>query len=216
MRRLALVLATLALAPAAGAQRATFDFTIPNIMRGPEHYGREPQDPRFTPDGQWIYFNWLPPGSPWNKALDPYRVRAAAGSTPERLTRAQMDSAAPLVASGPISPDRTQRVTSVDGDLWIVDLARSTARRLTQTPINEASPAWSADGKRIFFVRDGGNVMALDLDATKVTQLTDVRPAPAPPTPPKPEAQRAALETDQKALFEAIRERALADSIAMA
>jgi dipeptidyl aminopeptidase/acylaminoacyl peptidase len=203
-----------AVAPSAQAQgTGTFEFTIANMMRGPELYGREPQNPRFTPDGRWIYFNWLPPGSPWNEPLRPHRVRAEAGAVPERVSQAHMDSVAPLIAEGPLSPDRTRRVVSVQGDLWLIDLRRAAARRLTQTPTSESNPAFSADGRRVFFVRDGANVMALDLDGPLVVQLTDVRSTPAPATPPKPADQRARLEAQQKELFEVIRDRVVRDSI---
>jgi dipeptidyl aminopeptidase/acylaminoacyl peptidase len=68
----------------------------------------------------------------------------------------------------------------------------------------------------VYFIRDGANVMALDLESPGIEQLTDVRATPAPPTPPKPVGQRAQLEADQKHLFEAIRDRVRADSIAKA
>ncbi len=218
MRSLAaLTLCSALLTGAAGAQpRQSFDFTIANMMRGPELYGREPQNPRFTPDGQWIYFNWLPPGTAWNESLKPFRVRAQPGAVPERVTEAHMDSVAPLVAEGALSPDRLRRVVSVNGDLWLVDLRRSTARRLTQTPTSESSPAFSADGKRIFFIREGANVMAMDLDSPFVEQLTNVRTTPAPAPPPKLADQRARLEAQQRELFDAIRDRVKADSIAKA
>ena len=38
------------------------------MMRGLEIYGREPQRVRFTPDGQWIYVQWLSPGTDWRMA----------------------------------------------------------------------------------------------------------------------------------------------------
>ena len=82
-RGLGLVLILLGLgAPGLGlAQQGPnqFDLTIANLMRGPEVYGREPQRPRFTPDGRWIYFSWLPPGTDWREPLKPYRVRAQPG-----------------------------------------------------------------------------------------------------------------------------------------
>ena len=56
-----------------------FDLSVRNIMRGPEHYGREPSQVRFTADGQWIYFRWLPAGSKWNEDLKPFRVAARDG-----------------------------------------------------------------------------------------------------------------------------------------
>jgi dipeptidyl aminopeptidase/acylaminoacyl peptidase len=197
-----------------GASR--FDFSIQNIMRGPEIFGREPQRPRWTPDNKWIYFNWLPPGTDWRETLKPYRVRAQAGAVPERVTEAHMDSVGPLLENGALSPDRLRRVVSYNGDLFVIDLKTSTARRLTETVIDERDPHFSADGKRVFFVRDGSNVMSVDLDSPLIRQLTDIRPGPAPTDPPKPDPQRAALEAQQKELFGVIRDRVKQDSIAKA
>ena len=77
---------------------ARFDLTIANIMRGPEHFGREPQNVVWSADGQWLYFQWNPPGAAWDEPSRAYRVRAVAGAAPERVADAQMDSVAPLLA----------------------------------------------------------------------------------------------------------------------
>ena len=208
----ALAGASALLASDSAAQQAPL--TIPWMMRGPEVYGREPQRVRFTPDAQWIYFQWLPPGSDWRTPLKPYRVRAQAGSTPEAVTVAHMDSVGPLLEEGDLAPDRLRRVVSYDADLYLVDMKRATARRLTQTTTEERSPTFSADGKRVYFVRDGSNVMSLDLDTPRIEQLTDLRPAPAPPTPPRAASQRATLEEQQRELLEAVRDQAMRDSVA--
>ena len=47
MRRAVLALAVLA-APLAAQQQSTFDLSVRNIMRGPELYGREPSQVRWT------------------------------------------------------------------------------------------------------------------------------------------------------------------------
>lgn len=213
LKVMALAATCFATTPLVAQQSGAFEFTIASIMRGPEHYGREPQNPRFTPDNQWIYFNWLPPGSAWNESLKPYRVRALAGARPEEVTKAHMDSVAPLIANGVTSADRTQRVVSVEGDLWLVDLRRSTARRLTETPTNETSPVFSADGKEVFFLRDGLNVMALQLDGPLMRQLSDFRTGGAQPSTPKLSEQRTRLQEQQKDLFEVIRDEARLDSV---
>ena len=74
----------------AGAQQSpgAFDFSIKNIMRGPELYGRIPQDVRWSADSKWIYFNWVEPGTDWRETPKRYRVRAVAGAKP-------LDSSAP-------------------------------------------------------------------------------------------------------------------------
>src|SRR4051794_21479042 len=93
--------AALATADALDAQRAgAFEFSIKNMMRGPEVYGREPQNVRWSADGKWIYLTWLEPGSDWRLPARPFRVRAAPGAAPERVTDAQMDSVAPMLDNG--------------------------------------------------------------------------------------------------------------------
>ena len=146
-------LLVLGLAPLA-AQSATpassFDFSIRNIMRGPELVGRPPQDVNWSPDGRWIYFRWLEPGASWREDLKTFRVRATAGSRPERLTPVQMDSLAPLVADGDLSRNRLLRAVEHDGDLYVIDMRRATARRLTDTRDRESSPRFDASGQRVF------------------------------------------------------------------
>ncbi|MEO5589589.1 MAG: hypothetical protein ABIS03_08390, partial [Gemmatimonadaceae bacterium] len=72
---------------------STFDFSIRNMMRGPELYGRAPSDVRWSADSHWIYFNWLDAGTDWRETPKRYRVRAVAGAKPERVSPAQFDSA---------------------------------------------------------------------------------------------------------------------------
>lgn len=210
-----IVLAVAVLVPAAAsAQSSRFDLSIPNIMRGPELYGREPQNPRFTPDGAWLYFAWLPPGTDWRETVKPYRVRAQAGATPERVTDAHLDSVGPSLAPGDVSRDGARRVVSYGGDLHLVDLRAGTTRRLTDTPaITESNPTFAAGGNRVYFLRDGQNVMSLDLDTPLIRQVTDIRPGPAPAEPRTTDKQRAALEAQQKQLFGVIRDQARQDSI---
>jgi dipeptidyl aminopeptidase/acylaminoacyl peptidase len=205
----------LALPLVAGAQNGSrFELTIPNIMRGPEVYGREPQNPRFTPNGEYIYFNWLPPGTDWRETNKPYRVRAQAGARPERVTEAHMDSVGPSLAAGALSRDGARRAVSYNGDLYLIDVRAGTTRRLTDTPaITESNPSFAADGRRLYFLRDGQNVMSLDLDTPLIRQVTDIRPGPAPADPRTTDKQRAALEEQQKQLFGVIRDQMRLDSI---
>jgi len=213
LRSLAAIL--LVLPVAASAQQASaFDFSIPSMMRGPELYGREPQRVRWSPDGRWIQFYWNAPGTKWSEPLAPYRVRAVAGATPERLSEPQADSIAPLFLDGSLSRDRRWKAVSHEGDLYLVDMRHGTTRRLTDTNVNETSPTISGDGSAVFFVRDN-NVFRLDVGTVMVRQLTDVRSGPAPRDSTFA-GQRGVLRDQQRELFDAIRERARLDSLARA
>src|SRR5688572_24629763 len=94
-----------------------FDFTIKNIMRGPELYGRPPQQVSWSADNRWIYFRWVEPGADWRETPKAYRVRAVPGSKPERVADAQLDTVGPLLASGTLSAGRDRRVVEFQGDI---------------------------------------------------------------------------------------------------
>jgi dipeptidyl aminopeptidase/acylaminoacyl peptidase len=198
-------------APASGA----FALSIPNIMRGPEVYGRAPSRVRWAARSDVIYFQWNPPGSSWREPLRPYRVRAVAGAVPERMSDAAADSVAPSIADGPLSPDRRTRAVSVRGDLYLVRPGDGHVERLTQTNAAETDPSFSGDGRTLYFVRDD-NAFALALDGGRLRQLTDVRTGREPKDSAAPTGQRGALAAEQRALFESVRDRVRLDSIAKA
>ena len=229
----ALCLVAAVAGPLAAQQPAPFEFSIRNIMRGPELYGREPTEVRWTPDGQWIYFRWLPPGTDFRETRRPYRVRALAGATPERISETQLDSVGPLIAPGATSPDRTRRIVAYRGDLYLVDLRKAAVKRLTETNALESDPHFSSDGQRVLYI-SAGNAFSMDLVSGLIRQLSDIRlaeaagasaagapggggrrvqgqggggPASATAT------QRDALEADQRRLLEAVRDQIVADSV---
>jgi dipeptidyl aminopeptidase/acylaminoacyl peptidase len=194
------------------AAQKPFDFSIRNIMRGPELYGRAPTNVRWTADGKWIYFSWLEPGTDYRENLKPFRVRAVAGAKPERVTAAHMDTVGPLLARGQRSSDGRTSLLEYRGDIYINDLVAGTTRALTQTLGRESSPQFSADGSEILFVREG-NVFALRTSTGAIRQLTDLRAAAAPVDSAPPAGQRGRLVQQQRDLFEVVRDRVRADSI---
>ena len=213
MRRHTVVLAVALSAQTLSAQQATsFPLTIPSIMRGTEVFGREPERVRWSADGQWIYFRWLPPGTDFREKLKPYRVRAADGAQPEAVSDAVWDSAGAIFAEGSTSADGRTRAVSSGGDLYLIDMTRGTSRRLTDTRAAETNPQLSADGQRLYFVRDN-NAYSIELNGGMVRQLSDIRTGPAPKTDSTTSAQRRALEGQQRTLLDAIRDAIRADSL---
>ena len=200
--------------PAVLGAQTPFDFSIKNMMRGPEVYGREPTNVRWSADGQWIYFSWLPAASDWRDQLKPYRVKATVGAKPELVTDALMDSVGPLLVTGVASPNRSQRLLEYRGDLYILDVKRATTRHLTETVAQESSPRWSPDGERVLFVRDG-NAYSIALATGLERQLTDIRSASMGVSgrSVSTSTQRGALERDQRELFDVIRDQARTDSL---
>jgi hypothetical protein len=157
MRKLSLLILAVTVATA-DAQTPAFDLSVKNIMRGPELYGREPSQVRWTADGAWVYFRWLEPGAAWDENLKPYRIAPRAGAQPEMVTDAHMDSVAPMLASGPRSRDGRMRVVTAGGDVWLHQIsgARVTLRRITETLDNESGARFSLDS---FCTRAPGNAL---------------------------------------------------------
>ncbi|HEY2945725.1 MAG TPA: protein kinase [Vicinamibacteria bacterium] len=65
-----------------------------------------------------------------------------------------------------LSPDGTRIALTTwdpDADLWIWDLVRERATRLTFDPANDVSPVWTPDSRRIIFASLRGGARAYDL-----------------------------------------------------
>src|SRR5438477_5295503 len=175
MRRSVLVLVLCSIPTGAFAQG--FRLTVESIMRGPDLVGTAPSNVRFSADGRYVHFTWRSPGV---DTLDrDYRVAIAGGASPERLPRNAVDTIA--MADGVWSPDLRREVVVLKGDLWLVERTGA-KRRLTQTPAPESDPAWSADGREVYFTRDG-NAGALGLIDGALRQLGDIRRGPARKAP---------------------------------
>ena len=172
-----------------------FELSVRNIMRGPELLGQAPTQVRWTDDSRWLYFRWRPGGLKWDDERSLYRV-SADGGTPEKLDDDAEYDAAVLIAGGSLSRDRRWRISSVRGDLYLVDRRAMTTRRLTHTQDGEGSAIFSEDGRSVLFQR-GGNVYRLTLESGELEQITRVSTSPAPEEDKEAEGQRGFLETQQ-------------------
>ena len=188
------------------ARDNAFTLTLESIMRGSEHVGQAPVGVSWSDDGEWIYFRWLPGGAEWHEQRALYRVRSTGG-TPERVDDEEELRLGPILAPGDISPDGRWRVTSSDGDLYLIERDGAATRRLTHTADAEMNPVFSGDGASIHF-RRGNNLFAFDIDDGEIRQLTAVG-GPEQPEDPEAEGHKAFLEEQQRELFEHIRVRGI-------
>jgi dipeptidyl aminopeptidase/acylaminoacyl peptidase len=219
MRKTCFILvATLAaagiVAASAGAQSATayvpeavrdqpFELSIRNIMRAQEHVGQAPTQIRWTDDSAWVYFRWRPGGLDWDAEASTYRVRAD-GSGLDQLGFEEARDAAPLIAAGDLSADRRWRVSTVSGDIYLVDRQTMQTRRLTHTEDSEGQPMFSADGASVIF-RRGSNLFRIGIEDGELEQITRISSNPAPSDEAEAEGQKGFLEQQQLELFEHIR-----------
>ena len=182
-----------------------FALTLQEMMRGFEIVGQAPVGVSWTDDSRWIYFRWLPAGHDFDADRELWRV-AAEGGEPELIDDPLVaDSLSIIFGGGDISPDRSLRVTTWRGDLYLVDRSDLSVRRLTDSRQNFSRPTFSRDGASIFFT-GGGQLYSLSLDEGVIRQLTDIRSGEADEES-EPEGHRAFLHEQQTELFEYIRRR---------
>ncbi len=183
-----------------------FALTIDNIMRGPELYGYEPAQLRWSGDARRIYFQWKQASDPRIKQPDTYVVERD-GSGLRKLSDAEANAAPP--ASGDATRDKQRTVYARDGDIFLYDAAAGNTRQITKTDDAETDPHFTRDEKRVAFTR-ANNLYVIALDGGAIEEMTDIRPVGASPPPgeEKGTASQEALKKQEKDLLEAIRERA--------
>ncbi len=161
-----------------------FALTIDNIMRGPELYGNEPTAPRWSEDGQRVYFQWKQFNEPRVKPNDTYVVNRD-GSGLRKLSEEETKNLPP--AFGSRTRDRKRLAYAENGDIFIYDFSLGAKRQVTKTADAETNPQFTFDEKRVTFMR-GGNLYVMSLDTGLLEQLTDIRAAAAEGAPATPAA----------------------------
>jgi len=183
-----------------------FELTVDSIMRGPRLVGYPPSGVYWSQDSQRVYFRWKQADEPRLKEMSLYVVNRD-GSGLRRLTDEEAKQAPP--ANGELSKDKSITVFVDEGDIFIYDHAKQTRRQITKTVDAETNPHFAFDQKRIYFTRLN-NLYVMTLDSGSIEQLTDIRigAAPAPSATPKGTDSQEYLKKEERALLDAVREKA--------
>jgi len=187
---------------------SAFTLTLKEMMRGPELVGQSPTSVSWTDDSRWIYFRWLPAGHDWDANRELWRIPAEGGEPELIADPIAADSLSITFGGGDISPDLRWRVTTVRGDIYMVDRTDLSVRRLTNTRDSKSSVRFDADGTGLFY-QQGGQLFHMELESGIVVQLTDVRSGQAGGGGGGQQASglQGFLRDQQTELFEHIRRR---------
>jgi hypothetical protein len=112
--------------------------------------------PRYSPDGQWVYFSAADPVAPFYYAL--WRARSD-GTSAEVMARSGVSNS----WEGSPSTDGTRVVFAANGSLCILDLA---TRGLACPGVQGGMPEYSPDGRRIAFRSPDGHLGVMNADGT--------------------------------------------------
>lgn len=175
---------------------ASHEVSLELIMGHPDWLGNAPEDPYWSADNQFIYFERKRPGF---DEQDLYRVDRD-GATPHRLADDELGHID--VADGHWSDDRRFKTYIHRGDLFYRNVTGDTVQQLTRSVATERHPRFMVDNPRqIIFQRDH-NVFVRDLDSGLESQWVDLRTEDDPA-----EADDASyLQRQQVRLFDIVRQ----------
>jgi dipeptidyl aminopeptidase/acylaminoacyl peptidase len=189
------------------SQSKPFQLTVDSIMRGPRLVGYPPTGVFWSQDSQRIYFRWKQADEPRLKETSLYVVNRD-GTGLRRLSDDEAKQAPP--ANGELSKDKSMTVFTDEGDVFLYLHTNGTRRQITRTVDAETNAHFTFDQKRVYFTRQN-NLYVMSLDGASLEQLTDIRPggsAVSGATPPKGTDSQEYLKKEERALLDAVRERA--------
>ena len=183
-----------------------FELTVDSVMRGPRLVGYQPSGVYWSQDSQRVYFRWKQADEPRLKEMSLYVVNRD-GTGLRRLSDEEAKQAPP--ATGDLSKDKTMTVFTDEGDIFIYDHAKQTRRQITRTVEAETNTRFTFDQKRIYFTR-ANNLYVMSLEGGSLEQLTDIRigALASPSSTPKGTDSQEYLKKEERALIDAVRERA--------
>ncbi len=161
------------------------------IMRGPELYGTEPNDVRWSLDSKQVFFRWKEPGEPLREPVHwyIYDISSPGGAKPRRLSDAEAESVPPRFAIGDPATSATAETLAVlyerDGGLYRVENNARGIVRLTNTPaVRESDPRFIGKAGDVVY-RQGDNLFRIPTgpDGVTATYRYSLRTRPERRTP---------------------------------
>ncbi len=184
----------------ADAEPAARTPTLKQIMSDPEWVARSPSDIAWSWDGGSVLFDRDREAS---RLSDRWIVLAEPDAAPERIANEDLPFASSGV--GVFNADRSRKVFSRGGDVFVRDMRSGELTQLTRTTASESSPIWMTDGS-VAFVR-GGDWFVRDTESGSEQQAADVRTADDPDAKEKNSEDRDYLTEQQHRLFAIVRDR---------
>ena len=142
--------------------------TVDTIMRDPSWMGVSPSRVSWSENGEQVYFDWRRDG----EKGDSLYVVSSRGGAPRRVTL-QERKALPG-RGGSYNKEKTRKVYTKNGDIFILDIRSGKEFQLTNTIVPETGPRFSFDEQKIAFERTG-NLFTLDLGSGAEIQLTNLQ-----------------------------------------
>lgn len=154
--------------------------------------------PRWSPDGRYLAYVQ----DDWNQQQ--VYVVDATGGPPRQLSRASRFIGDPRTSSAgqapTWSPDSTELLHVIDGDLWLATIPNGSVLQLTATEERESGATFLPDGRTIAFLREGA-LHLLDRETGAVQQIRADAGRGFGGVLPSPDGQRLAVSVGRSRPF---------------
>ncbi len=175
--------------------------TIEKIMADPKiSVGALPSNITWSEDSKMVYFNW----NPESKKADSLYAVSVADKKPNKVS-AEMRRALPS-PFGNYNREKTKKVYSKNGDIYLMDLKSMSNRLIINTIDNESHPYFNLKGDKILFTKSS-NLYSFNIETGDWAQLTNFQTSNSKPDS-KLSEQEKWLKNDQLSLFDILKERA--------
>jgi len=150
------------------AQPKSAKLTVEKIMRDPKWIGTSPSNIYWSADGNSLYFDW----NPENALSDSLYSITLTNHNPVKTSFQQKQNVVPDYNTK-WNTNRTARVFTKDGDIFLTDVKTGITKRIIQTTENETNPVFSFDDKKIVYT-SGMNLYSWDIATGETIQLTNL------------------------------------------
>jgi dipeptidyl aminopeptidase/acylaminoacyl peptidase len=176
--------------------------TIDHIMQASEWMGTSPSRVHWSENGQFLYFNWNPDKAP-EDSLYRWSKQSSQIEKVGRKERQELPS-----RYGEYNLDRSQKVFSRDGDLFLLTIENGTIRPITRTTERESNPQFSLGEQFVVYEKEN-NLYRWHTQEGWTEQVTDFRGGsePAKRSGGSPIAQKQWLEQEELRLMGILAER---------
>ncbi|UNY99671.1 alpha/beta fold hydrolase [Zhouia spongiae] len=198
MKRLFFLLFVFVSAACFGQDKNQSQLSIDRIMKGEDFVGYLPTGIRWSDDSKNIFFSWNPDNDTIRSAYG-VNVRSKA------IRKLSFKDLKQRSNAGVYSKDSKWKVYEKGGDLFLMDLATYSPKRVTNTLSVESNPRFSGDQRSIVYQKDN-NLFTWDIKTGAVVQLTDFKSGNGKKEPGLNE-QDQWLEDDQLVHFEILQKR---------
>ncbi len=180
--------------------------TLEQITAEPDWIARSPTNPSWLADGSGIKFSQRRPGLVGRDFSDDYLL--FSGNTDAQPSKITAENPGPFFTySGDWNDDRSLRLFTSSGDLFLFDQGAESATQITRTSAYESSAMFLADSRMVFtrfaFTRDR-NWFVRNLDSGYEYQAADIQYSDAPKDEIL-EPDFKPLQQQQRDLFEIIK-----------